>query len=158
MLICFHFTCLELDVLYQSFFTIPSFWREYVSGPFHFIHQSLNIMVTFSFSVFVEVFSDLSTTPYFSQFSWSIELLMLMTTFLKISWDLFGYCSNLSLDEFMIFFLFLNLFNYFNHTYFAFSFCLILGYSIISSCWLEDLLFIDSIDIYFHCKRQKNPR
>lgn len=158
MLIWFHFTCLELDVLLQSFFTIPSFWREYVS--LHFVHHSLNISVTFPFflSLFVEVFSDLCTISLLvSIFSWSLELLMLITIsffyFLRSIWLLFKFVSQLIYDFF--FFIF---FKCFNHIYFTVSFCSILNYSIFSNCWHEDLLFIDSIQSYFNCKRQKIPR
>lgn len=83
---CFHLTRLELDVLLQSFFTIPSFWRDYVPGLFHFVHHCLNITGTFSFSLslFVQAFSDLPTAPYSSLCSWHVELLMLIKQFIEM--------------------------------------------------------------------------
>lgn len=96
-------------------------------------------------------------SPCLSLFSWSLELLMLITIsffyFLRSIWLLFKFVSQLIYDFF--FFIF---FKCFNHIYFTVSFCSILNYSIFSNCWHEDLLFIDSIQSYFNCKRQKIPR
>ena len=51
----FLFQFLELDLFLQSFFTISFSWKEYVSGTFHSVSQSLNITVTFFFSLSLSV-------------------------------------------------------------------------------------------------------
>lgn len=144
----FYFTCLECDVLLQSFITISSIWRECVSGPLHPV-TSLLISVSHFPSPYLFCWSFLRPIyqhPHFSLLKCSIELFMLMTKFI-ISWDAFGYCSTCLILFYDCFshFIFLNVLIIFILVYF----CSILGYFIISNSQNGNLLFIDSVQDYF---------
>lgn len=104
------FQFLELDLLLQSFFTISFSWREYVSGTFHSVSQSLNITVTFFFflSLSVEFSQNFLPSPYFSLCKWEIlscEYYLIHFYFSRSIWLLF---TSVSLYDCFSYFIFLN--------------------------------------------------
>lgn len=107
----------ELDLFLQSFFTISFSWREYVSGTFHSVSQSLNITVTFFFflSLSVEFSQNFLPSPYISVCKWEIlscEYYLIHSYFSRSIWLLFT-CLTL-----WLLFLFY-LFKCFDHTFYS---------------------------------------